>query len=160
MEREYKLDWILTVIAIILSIFLFYSMVQTIIYEVGTFEKRFWAFNMMTTLLVLISLIGIEYLILKMITPRQPEEDVNKKKKPWRKLKIFIIIIVIIAISFECGSALSMFYILVLVGEEAIQVDIHFLFFYVGLWMGLFITIFGIFFFPDESKQTNDKKSD
>lgn len=159
MKREAKLDLILSVIAIILSFFAFYSLFQMLQYESGTFEEKFWAFNMITTVLILTGLIGIYYLILRIITPPHPEEKTNEEKEQWRIIKIFVIILAIISLSFQGGSLFSMFYISIFLGSDAIQMDIHSLFIYLGLGMELLIALLIVIFFMSKNRRSKNNST-
>ncbi|MFX1316256.1 MAG: hypothetical protein ACFE9T_10360, partial [Promethearchaeota archaeon] len=109
-------------------------------------------FNMITTVLILTGLIGIYYLILRFIIPPHPEEKINKEKEPWRNIKIFVIILTIFSISFQGGSLFSMIYLLIFLGSDAIQMDIHSLFIYLGLGMEILVALLIAIFFMSKNR--------
>lgn len=147
MKPEAKWNLILIIIAIILTIFLFYSLFQMISYEKDTFEKNFWTFNIVTITLIMVGIFIIGYFILRKFSVPPAKEKIIKVKARWGKIKILCIILTILGISFQGSSLVSMFYIGVFLGFDAVQEDIHSIFFYLGLGMEfIMILLVSVFF--------------
>ena len=156
-------DLILTILTIIISIIVLFSLVQSFFYENTTIKGRFWAFIFITSVFALGSFAFVSIII--MVTHKFKEADkLNSSKRDFKtfkkvktvkkNFKYILIIFVYIGFFIAVGTIISERAISTFLKPGLFPADLYAFLFLTGLIMSLLLAVVLMFF---EAKITQNE---
>jgi len=155
-------DTTFLIIAIVISLIMFYSLIQSFLYEIGSIESTFWSFIYITSLFILGSLAFIP-LIIKLTHKFKKADTLSSSEKDFktiktiirRKFKYVIVIFLYIGFFIAVGTIISERAISTFLGPDLFPSDVYAFLLITGLIM--IFSLLGVLTAIDFKKTQREK---